>query len=70
MKGLDDEWGQPRYYVSKCIVFGVATGPLIWPRLAAAAMRVAQSAMLSYETDIITLMTRWLCRQQTCRMST
>ena len=52
MKGLNDEWGRPRYYVSKCIVFGVATGPLIWSRLAAAAMRVTQAALLSYETDV------------------
>ena len=52
MKGLNDSQGRCRYYVCKCIVFGVAAGPLIWSRLAAAATRIAQSALRAEETDI------------------
>jgi hypothetical protein len=43
-KGLDG-----RYYIMRCVCFGLACGPLLWGRLAAAAMRLAQSAVLNSE---------------------
>ena len=52
MKGLPDDKGRQRYYVSSCVVFGVATGPLVWSRVAAAAMRLGQSVMQAWETDV------------------
>ena len=52
VKGLPDNEGRQRYYVSSCVVFGVATGPLVWSRIAAAAMLLGQAVMQVYETDV------------------
>ena len=37
------------YYLMQCVAFGLACGPLLWGRLAAAAMRISQSAVQSWE---------------------
>ena len=44
VKGADGEHGQPRYFAFQVVDFGLAPGPLLWGRVAAAAMRLAQSA--------------------------
>ena len=44
--------GRGDYHVSKCVVFGLAAGPLLWARVASAAMRVAQAVMHSNEAAI------------------
>lgn len=41
-----------KYYVSKCVVFGLAAGPLLWARVASAAMRVVQAVMREHEAAI------------------
>ena len=53
MKGLDDERGVPRYYVFEVVVFGLAPGPLLWGRVAAAAMRLAPSSMWFVDDPLI-----------------
>ena len=52
IEGQDDDDGWPRYYVCNCVVFGLATGPLLWSRVAAAAMRLSQAVLKNYESDI------------------
>ena len=52
MKGLRDSEGRDRYYVSHVCVFGLATGPLLWSRLAAAAMRISQSVLAPHEAEV------------------
>ncbi len=37
------------YYLMQCVAFGLACGPLLWGRLAAAAMRISQSTVQSWE---------------------
>ena len=37
------------YYLMQCVAFGLACGPLLWGRLAAAAMRISQSTVASWE---------------------
>jgi hypothetical protein len=54
VKGLDDERGVPRYYVFEVVVFGLAPGPLLWGRVAAAAMRLAPSSMWPDEAEVST----------------
>ena len=56
VKGLDGERGQPRYFAFQVVVFGLAPGPLLWGRVAAAAMRLAQSAMWASEAEVSTFM--------------
>ena len=51
-KGQGDDDGWLRYYVCNCVVFGLATGPLLWSRVAAAAMRLSQAVLKNYESDI------------------
>ena len=41
-----------RYHVSRCVVFGLAAGPLLWARIASAAMRLAQATMKDHEAAI------------------
>lgn len=52
MKGLTDVNGQDKYYMSSVVVFGLATGPLLWSRVAACAMRVSQSVLKAEECDV------------------
>ena len=52
MKGLPDESGKERYYMSNVVVFGLATGPLLWSRVAAAAMRISQAVLHAEEADV------------------
>ena len=52
MKGLPDDTGRQRYYLSSVVVFGLATGPLLWSRVAAAAMRISQSVLKAEEADV------------------
>ena len=40
IKGLDGP-----YYLPRSVCFGLACGPLLWGRLASAAMRLAQSTV-------------------------
>lgn len=54
VKGMDGEQGQPRYYAFQVVVFGLAPGPLLWGRVAAAAMRLAQALMLPDEAEVAT----------------
>ena len=54
VKGADGEHGQPRYFAFQVVVFGLAPGPLLWGRVAAAAMRLAQSAMWPLEAEVST----------------
>lgn len=37
--------GRSQYHVSKVVVFGLTAGPLLWARLASAAMRLAQATL-------------------------
>ena len=53
-KGLPDEMGRNRYYVSKVVVFGLAAGPLLWGRLCGAAMRLAQAMAHPRESEVAT----------------
>ena len=46
--------GYGRYHVSKVVLFGLAPGPLLWARLASAAMRLAQSAVWDHEASVAT----------------
>eukprot|EP00438_Fugacium_kawagutii_P036445 Skav213606 [mRNA] locus=scaffold1971:99628:100965:+ [translate_table: standard] len=46
-KGLNN-----RYYVMRCVCFGLACGPLLWGRLASAAMRLAQSSCTGFDCRI------------------
>ena len=46
-KGLDS-----RYYVMRCVCFGLACGPLLWGRLASSAMRLAQACCTGYDCRI------------------
>ena len=52
IKGLPDKEGRERYYLSSVVVFGIATGPLLWSRVAAAAMRLSQSVLKAEEADV------------------
>ena len=52
MKGLPDDTGRQRYYLSSVVVFGLVTGPLLWSRVAAAAMRISQSVLKAEEADV------------------
>ena len=54
VKGSNGEHDQPRYYAFQVVVFGLAPGPLLWGRVAAAAMRLAQSAMWPSEAEVST----------------
>lgn len=54
VKGLDSVNGSPQYYVFKVVVFGLAAGPLLWGRTAAAAMRLAQAVAGPSESDVST----------------
>ena len=52
VKGWPTSEGHPRYYISNCVVFGLSTGPLLWCRLAAAAMKLGQAVLESWEADV------------------
>ena len=54
VKGKPDSHGTNRYCVFSLVVFGLAPGPLLWGRVAAAAMRLAQSALLPNEAEVQT----------------
>ena len=54
VKGMEDSQGRPRYYVMRVVVFGVAPGPLLWGRLAAAAMRISQAVVKNFEGEVNT----------------
>ena len=41
-----------KYRISKCVVFRLAAGPLLWARIASAAMRVVQAVMTEREAAI------------------
>ena len=41
-----------KYHVSKVVVFGLAPGPLLWARLASAAMRVSQAVVAPFEAAV------------------
>ncbi len=41
-----------RYHVSKVVIFGLAPGPLLWARLASAAMRISQAVVAPFETAV------------------
>ena len=45
VKGLPDSWGRIRYYLITVVAFGLACGPLLWGRLAAAVMRLSQATV-------------------------
>ena len=51
MKGIDNN-GSPRYYGMQAVTFGLAPGPLLWGRLASAAMRLSQSMTHQYEAEV------------------
>jgi len=42
------------YHVSRVVQFGLSPGPLLWARLAAAAMRLGQSAIAEWEASVCT----------------
>ena len=42
-----------KYHVSKVVLFGLAPGPLLWARLASAAMRVSQAAVQEHEASVV-----------------
>ena len=42
------------YHVSKVVQFGLSPGPLLWARLAAASMRLAQSVVRDWESCVAT----------------
>ena len=54
VKGMDGEWGQARYYAFQVVVFELAPGPLLWGRVAAAAMRLSQAAIHPGEAEVST----------------
>ena len=51
VKGMDLN-GSPRYYGMQAVTFGLAPGPLLWGRLAAAAMRLSQAMTFQYEAEV------------------
>ena len=51
VKGADLD-GQPRYYGMQAVTFGLAPGPLLWGRLASAAMRLSQSVAYQHEAEV------------------
>ena len=44
--------GRPRYYCMKVVTFGLAPGPLLWARLASAAMRLSQAMARPWESEV------------------
>ncbi|CAJ1365705.1 unnamed protein product [Effrenium voratum] len=54
VKGLNAANGAPRYFAFSVVVFGLAPGPLLWGRLAAAAMRLGQASMRPNEGEVCT----------------
>ena len=42
-----------RYHVSKVVLFGLAPGPLLWARLASAAMRLSQAVAHDGESSAV-----------------
>lgn len=44
VKGLDN-----KYYIMKCVCFGLACGPTLWGRIASMVMRISQATTLSSE---------------------
>ncbi len=50
VKGTPDAWGRPRYYLIQVVAFGLACGPLLWGRLAAAVMRLSQATVHQKES--------------------